>query len=47
MRDERLDKMKKDYEEIKIPDTLLQRVESGIETAKKEKRGGKAHEQKE
>lgn len=37
MRDERLENMKKDYEDIKIPDTLLQRVEAGIETAKKEK----------
>lgn len=37
MRDERLENMKKDYDEIQIPDTLLQRVESGIKMAKKEK----------
>ena len=37
MKDERLEKMKKEYEEIRIPAELRQRVEAGIEKGKEER----------
>mgnify|MGYP000730088199 FL=1 len=37
MKDERLEKMKQEYEEIRIPAELRQRVEAGIEKGKEER----------
>ena len=37
MRDKRLEEMRQDYENIRIPEELRERVEAGIRQAKEEK----------
>ena len=46
MKDNRLEDMKVDYKTIKIPEELRQRVDMGIEQAKKEKEEEKGMRQK-